>query len=158
MKFKESLKFIEIEIFSYCNRKCWFCPNSFVDRISHNHLMPEEKYLEILQQLKDINYSGEVAPTHPHPHKVRVVLSCSRRYRSRRASAFVAAATKVALLAPRRRCCSRAALREATSSAGTARTAWFASCSPAQVGRSVIATVAVVGRSPRLCHTEMHVT
>ena len=47
MKFKESLKFIEIEIFSYCNRKCWFCPNSFVDRISHNHLMPEEKYLEI---------------------------------------------------------------------------------------------------------------
>ena len=61
MKFKESLKFIEIEIFSYCNRKCWFCPNSFVDRISHNHLMPEEKYLEILRQLKDIDYSGEIA-------------------------------------------------------------------------------------------------
>ena len=57
----EELKFIEIEIFSYCNRKCWFCRNSFVDRLSHNHLMPEEKYLNILQQLKDINFSGEVA-------------------------------------------------------------------------------------------------
>ena len=60
-KFDEALKFIEIEIFSYCNRKCWFCPNSFVDRSTENHFMPEDQYLSILQQLKDINFSGEVA-------------------------------------------------------------------------------------------------
>ncbi len=57
----EKLKFIEIEIFSYCNRKCWFCPNSKIDRMLENHLMPEEKYLNILQQLKDIGFDGEVA-------------------------------------------------------------------------------------------------
>lgn len=53
--------FIEIEIFSYCNRKCWFCPNSFVDRRGENLIMPEKKYLSILQQLKDMNFEGEIA-------------------------------------------------------------------------------------------------
>ena len=48
--------FIEIEVFSYCNRKCWFCPNSFIDRRTENLIMPEEKYLNILQQLKDMNF------------------------------------------------------------------------------------------------------
>lgn len=58
--FKHQLKLIEIEIYSYCNRKCWFCPNSFIDRHSSNTLMPEDMYLNILQQLKEIEYSGEV--------------------------------------------------------------------------------------------------
>ena len=52
------LRMIEIEVFSYCNRQCWFCPNSFIDRHSENHLMDENLYLNILQQLHDINYSG----------------------------------------------------------------------------------------------------
>ena len=53
--------FIEIEVFSYCNRKCWFCPNSFIDRRTVNLIMPEQKYLNILQQLKDMNFEGEIA-------------------------------------------------------------------------------------------------
>ena len=53
--------FIEIEVFSYCNRKCWFCPNSFIDRRTENLIMPEQKYLNILQQLKDMNFEGEIA-------------------------------------------------------------------------------------------------
>ena len=57
---KDNLKLIEIEIFSYCNRVCWFCPNSFVDRRSENVLMEEERYLNILEQLREINFSGEV--------------------------------------------------------------------------------------------------
>ena len=57
----DDFTFIEIEIFSYCNRKCWFCPNSFIDRKSENLIMPEEKYLSILQQLKDMNFEGEIA-------------------------------------------------------------------------------------------------
>jgi len=59
-KFKEQLKLIEIEIFSFCNRKCWFCPNSFIDRKTFNKEMPEEQYLNLLEQLREINYSGEL--------------------------------------------------------------------------------------------------
>ena len=44
--------FIEIEIFSYCNRKCWFCPNSFVDRRSENLIMPEEKIFKYTSAIK----------------------------------------------------------------------------------------------------------
>jgi len=58
--FKECLKLIEIETFSYCNRKCWFCPNSFVDRLSENKVMPETVYLDLISQLKEINFSGEL--------------------------------------------------------------------------------------------------
>jgi len=58
--FKENLKLIEIETFSFCNRKCWFCPNSFVDRISFNKVMSEETYLNLLDQLAEINFDGEL--------------------------------------------------------------------------------------------------
>lgn len=58
--FKETLKLIEIETFSYCNRKCWFCPNSFIDRITENKVMPEETYLGLIDQLAEINFSGEL--------------------------------------------------------------------------------------------------
>lgn len=58
--FKNQLKLIEIEVFSYCNRKCWFCPNSIIDRHSNNSLMPEDMYLNILEQLKEIDYDQEV--------------------------------------------------------------------------------------------------
>ena len=58
--FKENLKLIEIETFSYCNRKCWFCPNAVIDRITTNNIMPEEVYLDLISQLQEINYSGEL--------------------------------------------------------------------------------------------------
>ena len=58
--FKQNLKMIEIEVFSYCNRVCWFCPNSFIDRRTENKFMSEEDYLDILHQLAEIDYSGEV--------------------------------------------------------------------------------------------------
>tara|TARA_A100001515_G_scaffold144595_1_gene149173 strand:- start:2681 stop:3535 length:855 start_codon:yes stop_codon:yes gene_type:complete len=59
--FKQNLKMIEIEIYSYCNRVCWFCPNSFIDRRSENKFMSESDYLDLLNQLAEIDYSGEVA-------------------------------------------------------------------------------------------------
>jgi MoaA/NifB/PqqE/SkfB family radical SAM enzyme len=58
--FKDSLKLIEIETFSYCNRKCWFCPNSFIDRKTSNVEMTEEVYLDLLAQLKEIDFAGEL--------------------------------------------------------------------------------------------------
>lgn len=58
--FKNQLKLIEIEVFSYCNRRCWFCANSDIDRHSNNKIMPEEMYLSIINQLEKINYSEEI--------------------------------------------------------------------------------------------------
>lgn len=58
--FKNQLKLIEIEVFSYCNRKCWFCPNSYIDRKSETILMPESAYISILEQLKEIDYDQEI--------------------------------------------------------------------------------------------------
>jgi radical SAM protein with 4Fe4S-binding SPASM domain len=58
--FKDNLKLIEIEVFSYCNRKCWFCPNSYIDRKSETILMSEISYLSILDQLKEIDYDKEI--------------------------------------------------------------------------------------------------
>lgn len=57
--FKNSLKLIEIENFSYCNRTCWFCPNSVVDR-SENKWLPVTTYDRIIDQLAEIEYSGEL--------------------------------------------------------------------------------------------------
>lgn len=59
--FKRSIKMVEIETFSYCNRKCWFCPNSFIDRFSENIYLDEQGYLNILEALATINYSGMIS-------------------------------------------------------------------------------------------------
>ena len=58
---KKTLRMIEIEVFSYCNRQCWFCPNSQVDRHSENIMMKESIYNKILQNLKSINYHGMIS-------------------------------------------------------------------------------------------------
>ena len=56
----KSVRLIVIEIHSYCNRTCWFCPNSFLDR-KHKTKMKEWVYLKILQELKDIEYDGVIS-------------------------------------------------------------------------------------------------
>lgn len=60
-RFQNNIKFFEIELFSYCNRTCWFCPNSFIDRRSTNVEMSEETYIEILNQLNKIQFKGEIS-------------------------------------------------------------------------------------------------
>ncbi|MGX3010636.1 SPASM domain-containing protein [Helicobacter sp. 23-1044] len=55
---KQSVRLVEIEIASFCNRKCWFCPNSFVDRKSQSIELPEQLYLQIINNLAEIDYSG----------------------------------------------------------------------------------------------------
>ena len=57
----DKIRLVEIEIFSYCNRRCWFCPNSFIDRNSENILMDENVYLKMLNDLKSINFSGMIS-------------------------------------------------------------------------------------------------
>ncbi len=55
---KQNVRLIEIEIASFCNRKCWFCPNSLVDRYSNNVELSENTYLKIIQNLAEISYNG----------------------------------------------------------------------------------------------------
>ncbi len=59
--FKRGVRMVEIEVFSYCNRRCWFCPNATIDRISSNTLMPEPTYLAILDQLASIGYARMIS-------------------------------------------------------------------------------------------------
>lgn len=54
----QNLKLIEIEISSFCNRTCWFCPNSIIDRKSKNIELQEELFLKCIDNLAEINYAG----------------------------------------------------------------------------------------------------
>ncbi len=54
--FKTYVKHFEVEHHSYCNRTCWFCPNSSVDRISQNIRMDNKLLLKILNELAAIDY------------------------------------------------------------------------------------------------------
>jgi hypothetical protein len=59
--FRRSVTMVEIEVFSYCNRRCWFCPNAHIDRISQNTHMRPEIYTSILSQLASIEYQGRIS-------------------------------------------------------------------------------------------------
>lgn len=58
----KNLQTVEIELHSYCNRKCPWCPNSIIDRTFYEE-MPEEIFLSILQDLKDNNYNKVIRLT-----------------------------------------------------------------------------------------------
>lgn len=55
---KDNLRMIEIEIASFCNRTCWFCPNSIIDRKSKSIQLPEEIFLKLIDNLAEIEYAG----------------------------------------------------------------------------------------------------
>jgi MoaA/NifB/PqqE/SkfB family radical SAM enzyme len=61
--FRDSVRLVEIETFSFCNRKCWFCPNAAIpsrqDRAA-NQYMDEELYLRIIDELASVDYRGHV--------------------------------------------------------------------------------------------------
>jgi len=59
--FKNSIFMVEVEVFSYCNRRCWFCPNSKIDRHSENHFMKPEIYSAIIDGLAEIGYHRTVS-------------------------------------------------------------------------------------------------
>jgi len=58
--FSKGVVFVELEVHSYCNRKCWFCPNSFIDRQSQVRTLDELVYLQILRDLAEINYEAGI--------------------------------------------------------------------------------------------------
>lgn len=61
--FKNIVSLVELEPHSYCNRTCWFCPNSFLDRISEVHYMDPLKYSRLLDGLASIAYDKRISFT-----------------------------------------------------------------------------------------------
>lgn len=56
-RFKKNIRAIEFEPHSYCNRKCWFCPNTFIDRTGPVKFLDQKIYVQILKDLASIDYS-----------------------------------------------------------------------------------------------------
>ena len=50
----KNLRLIEIELFSYCNRKCNWCPNKYIDRKSN--IIYLDILTQLIQELKQNNY------------------------------------------------------------------------------------------------------
>lgn len=59
--FASRIMSVEVEVHSFCNRTCWFCPNSRIDRRSLTHYMSDEVYAAILADLQSIRYAGTIS-------------------------------------------------------------------------------------------------
>lgn len=82
--FRDSVTMVEIEVFSYCNRRCWFCPNSFIDRLSSTEYMPETMYLSILDHLARVDYGGMISYSrYNEPLADRIILRRIEQARAR---------------------------------------------------------------------------
>ena len=57
---------VEIENHNFCNRVCWFCPNSFIDRRSQLRLMSDGVYGKIVEALTEIDYDGNLTWSRYH--------------------------------------------------------------------------------------------
>ncbi|GGH62537.1 hypothetical protein GCM10008014_39080 [Paenibacillus silvae] len=54
--FKDNICIVEIENSSFCNRRCSYCINYHVDRITEKNMMPYEIFKKIVDELNSINY------------------------------------------------------------------------------------------------------
>lgn len=50
--FVRSVRMVEVEVHSHCNRRCWFCPNSVIDRRSMTEYLAEAIYLRLIEDLR----------------------------------------------------------------------------------------------------------
>lgn len=58
--FRASVTNLDLELFSYCNRRCLYCPNAFIDRITANHYLAGGIYRMVVRDLAAIDYAGKV--------------------------------------------------------------------------------------------------
>lgn len=56
----KDLRLVEIELFSYCNRVCNWCPNKEIDRRSFNKEIEDDILFGVLKDLKDNKYRGAI--------------------------------------------------------------------------------------------------
>lgn len=59
--FKDSIVNMDIELSSYCNRVCWFCPNSYIDRKSNPFYLDFEIFKSIINDLSTISYDNYIS-------------------------------------------------------------------------------------------------
>jgi len=55
------IRLIEIELHSYCNRKCSFCPNSYIDRKSFKTELNEDIFLNLLNELSEQGFKNYIS-------------------------------------------------------------------------------------------------
>jgi len=58
--FKLAVTRVNLETSSYCNRRCGYCPNAFIDRITDKKYMPDPVLDGILADLKEIDYDRDI--------------------------------------------------------------------------------------------------
>ncbi|HBA02863.1 MAG TPA: hypothetical protein DCW51_02200, partial [Clostridium sp.] len=56
----KDLRLVEIELFSYCNRRCNWCPNREIDRHSNNIEINDEVLTKLLLDLKKSGYKNPI--------------------------------------------------------------------------------------------------
>lgn len=74
--FKQGVDYIDIETSSQCNRKCHYCTNSTLDRISDNKFLDVSVLENILKELAEIDYDKElhfVGYNEPLMHRESIV-------------------------------------------------------------------------------------
>ena len=82
---KKSIRRVAIEIFSYCNRQCWFCPNASGQRRKEQSYLDEVIFLSVMNDLGCIDYNNVLMlHLYNEPLADRIVLE-----RIRQARAFV---------------------------------------------------------------------
>ncbi len=59
--FKSSVRKIDVETSTQCNRKCSYCSNSLHDRRSFNKYMPDAMFERLVTELATIDYSGQLS-------------------------------------------------------------------------------------------------
>jgi len=87
---RAALRKIHIEIFSYCNRRCGYCPVALVDRRSVNNHMPDALFDKALAELAAIDYDGDVSfSLFNEPLADRIVLARARALKAALPRAFL---------------------------------------------------------------------
>jgi MoaA/NifB/PqqE/SkfB family radical SAM enzyme len=58
--FKAGVERVMIETSSYCNRRCGYCPNALLDRISERKFLADALFDEVLAGLAEIDYDRHI--------------------------------------------------------------------------------------------------
>jgi len=92
--FEQYVSWVGIETHSFCNRKCAFCQNSYIDRHSATIYMPEQMYSKIINELALINYKGLICYSgYNEPLAHRVILYKLREAREKLPNAILFTST-----------------------------------------------------------------
>src|ERR1700722_1844820 len=83
--FKNAVKYVAIETFTFCNRKCWFCPNvdmPFRQDRTGNQYIDDALYLRILHDLGSVEFAGQIQfGRYNEPLADRIILTHIRQAR-----------------------------------------------------------------------------